>query len=621
METVLRDAHQSLFATRMKIEDMLPILHQLDEVGYFSLECWGGATFDVCMRFLGENPWERLRKIKEVVKKTRLQMLLRGQNLVGYRHYADDVVEKFVKLAKENGVDIFRIFDAVNDVRNMEYPIKVAKEVGGVVEGTISYTISPVHTVEIFVKLAKDLKDLGCDIICIKDMAGLISPPAAYNLVKELKDKVKLPVHLHSHCTSGMAPIAYYAAAEAGVDIVDCAISPFSFGTSQPATETIVGAFRETEFDTGLDLEKLIEIAQHFQKVREKYLNIIDPVSERIDPTLLLHQIPGGMISNLISQLKEQNAMDKYSEVLKEVARVRKDMGYPPLVTPTSQIVGTQAVFNVLLGERYKMISKEVQDYVKGMYGRPPGEILPEIKEKFLSCKEEEIICRPADLLSSEYEKAKEEIKDMSSQEEDVVSYVLFPSVFKKFFAPPSTPSIPLIPTPSSPKYDIDLEGSKYDVQIKNIQENKILLSINEEEYSLMLREIGDRVEIDINGEKIIVEIKDITPDKITASVQDKEVVLRYAESSLVVEEKNKDIPGKQESPKKEGGVLAPMHGKITKILVKKGQKVKKGKVLLILEAMKMENEIKSPKEGTVVDILVKEGAAISVGDTLLLIG
>ncbi|MFH1230330.1 MAG: pyruvate carboxylase subunit B, partial [Planctomycetota bacterium] len=387
-ETVLRDGHQSLIATRMKTADMLPIVEKLDNVGFFSLEMWGGATFDVCLRYLKEDPWERLTEIRKRVKNTKLQMLLRGQNLVGYRHYPDDIVVKFIQKARDNGIDIFRIFDALNDIRNLALSIQTAKKAGAMVEGTISYTVSPVHTIEKYAKFAFELKDAGADIICIKDMSGIISPTAAYDLVNILKKEVKLPVHLHAHCSSGMAPICYLTACEAGVDYLDTAISPFAWGTSQPPTESIVGAFKGTPFDTGLDLNVLVEITEYFQKVKERYKTFLDPISERVDPKILVHQIPGGMISNLISQLKEQKALDKYDEVLKETALVRKELGYPPLVTPTSQIVGTQAVFNVVMGERYKMISKEVKDYIKGLYGHPPGIIDDGIKKKAIGAEE-----------------------------------------------------------------------------------------------------------------------------------------------------------------------------------------------------------------------------------------
>ena len=374
-ETALRDAHQSLLATRMRTRDMVPIAEEMDKIGFHSVEAWGGATFDTCIRYLNEDPWERLRNLKSEFTRTPIQMLLRGQNLVGYKHYPDDIVTKFVEKSYENGVDIFRVFDALNDIRNMEQTIKVAKAQGAHVQGTISYTISPVHTLDDFVDLAKELEALECDSVAIKDMAGLINPATAYELVSRLKEETDLLVNLHCHCTSGMTPISYYAACEAGVDILDTAISPLAWGTSQPPTESMIAALQGTPYDTGLDLTALNDIKKYFDQLREKYAALIDPIAERVDTDVLIYQIPGGMLSNLISQLKEQNALDRYSDVLEEMPRVRKDMGYPPLVTPTSQIVGIQAVMNVLSGERYKTVSNEVKEYMKGNYGKPPAKV------------------------------------------------------------------------------------------------------------------------------------------------------------------------------------------------------------------------------------------------------
>ena len=376
-DTTMRDGHQSLMATRLRTADLLPIAEEMDRVGFFSLETWGGATFDSCIRFLNEDPWERLRTLKAHMPKTPLQMLLRGQNLVGYRHYADDVVEEFVRLAIKNGVGVFRIFDALNDLRNMSAAIAAAKRGRAHVQGTISYTVSPVHTVETFVQMGSDLEQAGCDSICIKDMAGLITPRAITDLTRALKKAVKVPLSLHSHCTSGVAPFSYQTAAEAGVDILDTALGPFSGGTSQPATEAMVAALQGTAFDTGLDLVFLAEISGRLNPLREKYKGLLDPIAERPDINVFLHQIPGGMLSNLLSQLKEQKKSEKYPEVLKEIPRVRKDLGYPPLVTPTSQIVGTQAVLNVILGRRYASVTKEVKEYCLGYYGRTPAPIDP----------------------------------------------------------------------------------------------------------------------------------------------------------------------------------------------------------------------------------------------------
>ncbi|MBI2864085.1 MAG: pyruvate/oxaloacetate carboxyltransferase [Chloroflexi bacterium] len=431
-DTVLRDGHQSLLATRMRTEDMLPIAAELDQVGFFSLEVWGGATFDTCMRFLNEDPWERLRQLKAHIKKTPLQMLLRGQNVVGYRNYADDVVERFVVKARENGIDIFRIFDALNDVRNLEKAMRVAKREGAHVQATFSYTISPVHTVDTFVDLSRKMADIGADSICIKDMAGLITPYVASELVSKLKAKVKLPVQLHSHYTSGMASAAVIKAAEAGVDVVDTAISTMSLATSQPPTESIVATFKGTPRDTGLDLERLSKIAAYFGEVRKKY-HAFESNFVGVDTNVLTFQIPGGMYSNLASQLREQNALDKMGEVLAEVPRVRAEMGYPPLVTPSSQFVGTQATLNVVAGERYKIILKEIKNYVKGLYGTPPGPVDPHVRQ--LAIGNEEIVeCRPADLLPSELAKAATETGSLAKSEEDVISYALFPEVALDYF-------------------------------------------------------------------------------------------------------------------------------------------------------------------------------------------
>jgi len=422
-------------ATRMRTDSMLPIAEKIDQVGFFSLEVWGGATFDVCIRFLGEDPWDRVRQLKKHIKKTPLQMLLRGQNIVGYKNYPDDVAVKFVEKAAEVGIDIFRIFDALNDVRNLETSIKTVKRVDKHAQGTICYTISPVHTIEHYVKVAKSLAELDCDSICIKDMAGMLAPQEAYKLVSALKE-VGLPVHLHCHATSGMALMTYLRACDAGVDIIDTAFSPLAWGTSQPPVETVVAALRNTPYDPKLDMNLLVEIAEYFRGLREKYydpLRLIDPMSEKLDTGILVHQIPGGMFSNLISQLKEQNATNRLKEVLEEVPKVRKDLGYPPLVTPTSQIVGTQAVFNVLSGERYKIVPREVKDYVKGLYGKPPAPIDKGVKKKII--RDEEVITRrPADLLKPQLAAIPKEVKCLFEKEEDALTYALFPQAALDFF-------------------------------------------------------------------------------------------------------------------------------------------------------------------------------------------
>ncbi len=435
-DTILRDAHQSQAATRMRIEDMLPACEVLDSIGYWSLECWGGATFDSCMRFLNEDPWERLRKLRKALPNTKLQMLFRGQNILGYKHYADDVVDAFCRKSIENGIDIIRIFDALNDVRNLEQAIKSTKKYGGMVEATLSYTISPIHNEEYFVKLALELEQMGADVICVKDMANLLLPMDAYSLIKRLKETVKIPIHLHTHNTTGTGDMVYLMAAYAGVDIVDTALSPLANGTAQPATESLVATLQGTVRDTGLDLNKMSQAAAHFRKVaqRLKEAGSLDPKVLNVDTNTLLYQVPGGMLSNLISQLKQANKEEKYYDVLAEIPRVRKDFGYPPLVTPTSQIVGTQAVMNVVVG-KYKTFPKESKALLKGEYGRLPGEVNEEVRALAGIKPEEVITCRPADLLEPEVEKYREEFKGVAKSDEDVLSLALFPQVAPKFLA------------------------------------------------------------------------------------------------------------------------------------------------------------------------------------------
>ena len=435
-DTILRDAHQSQAATRMRLEDMLPALHDLDQVGYWSLECWGGATFDSCMRFLSEDPWERLRVLKKNMPNTPLQMLLRGQNLLGYKHYADDVVDAFVKAAVKNGINVIRIFDALNDIRNMKAAMTAAKKYGAHVEAAISYTVSPVHNEAYFVELAGRLEEEGADTICIKDMANLLLPYDAYSLVKAMKEKIRVPIHLHTHNTTGTGDMTYLMAVQAGVDIIDTALSPLANGTSQPSTEAMVATLQGTEYDTGLDLLKLSDIAKHFRGVANKLKaqGDLDPKVLNVDPNTLLYQVPGGMLSNMISQLKQAKAEDKLYDVLAEIPRVREDFGYPPLVTPTSQIVGTQAVMNVLGGERYKMVPKESKGLLRGEYGKLPGTVNEEVRKKCIG-DDKVITCRPADLIEPELEMYREKTKGVAKCEEDVLSYALFPQVAPGFFA------------------------------------------------------------------------------------------------------------------------------------------------------------------------------------------
>ncbi len=565
IETALRDAHQSLLATRMRTRDMLPIAEKMDKVGYFSLECWGGATFDTCIRYLNEDPWQRLRDIKELVKKTPLQMLLRGQNLVGYKHYPDDVVREFVEKAYTNGVDVFRIFDALNDVRNMETSIKVAKEQDAHVQVTLSYTTSPYHTLDKFVEVAKELEAKECDSLAIKDMAGLISPHDTYEIVKTLKDETDLLINLHCHCTSGMTPMSYYAACQAGVDLLDTAISPLAWGASQPPTESVVAALKGTPYDTGFDLKLLTEIKKYFEEIREKYSGILDPITERVDTDVLLYQIPGGMLSNFVSQLKQQNALDRYEDVLEEVPRVRKDLGYPPLVTPTSQIVGIQAVMNVLGEERYKNPSKEVKEYVKGFYGRSPAPIDPEIAHKIIG-DEKPITCRPADLLEPELEKYRKEGEEQGiiKKEEDVLTFALYPAVAPKF--------------------------------LKGETEEEALTPPLNDSPSEKPASLPSEYQVDVDGESFQVKV----------------VPTGFMEIEAKNEAKN--------SGPVEGGINSTMQGMILKLKVNEGDNVKQGDVVAVLEAMKMENDVHAPESGVVHQIFVEEGDTVGTGETLMVI-
>ena len=564
-DTTLRDAHQSLIATRMRTRDMLPIADQLDKVGFYSIEMWGGATFDACIRFLNEDPWERLRALRSRIKNTRLQMLLRGQNLVGYRHYADDVLGEFVRLSVKNGIDVFRVFDALNDLRNMETAIKSVKALGAHVQGTIAYTTSPVHTVGGFAEMAVRLEELGCDSLCIKDMAGLITPAASSELVKEIKKRVRIPLNLHSHCSSGIAPMSYQAAAEAGADMFDTAFSAFAWGTSQPPTESVVAALQNTPYDTGLDLEQLYEIGEYFATLAAKYRPLFTAEATRANVNALIHQIPGGMLSNLVSQLREQNALGRLGEVLNEIPRVRKEMGYPPLVTPTSQIVGTQAVLNVLSGGRYKQTTQEVKAYLLGQYGRPPGAIDEEVRTNVIG-QEKPITVRPADLLEPELEKLKAEGHRLGilHQDEDLITYALYPQVAVKFLrgeakeeaipSPQTAPAASLIP-------DLPTEFS-----------------------------------VDVDGEVFNVKV---------APLMSKAVDVQKAA-------KPKEL--------REGSVTSPMQGMILAIKVKAGDKVAEGDVLATIEAMKMQNDIRSPRAGVVLEILAHESELVNAGDVILVV-
>ncbi|WP_020484443.1 sodium-extruding oxaloacetate decarboxylase subunit alpha [Methylomonas sp. MK1] len=597
-DVILRDAHQSLIATRMRTEDMLPACAMLDDIGYWSLECWGGATFDACLRFLKEDPWERLSKLKAALPNTRLQMLLRGQNLLGYRHYSDDVVRKFVETAARNGMDVFRIFDALNDIRNLETAIEATKAAGKHAQGTICYTTSPVHDIASFIKLGKGLADLGCDSIAIKDMAGLLTPYIAGELVKALKDAIDLPLHLHCHATAGLAEMCQLKAIEAGCEHVDTALSSWAGGTSHPPTESLVTALRGTEYDTGLDLDKLQAVNQYFADVRKKYRRFESEFTG-IDTRVHIFQVPGGMISNLANQLKERNALDRMAEVYKEIPEVRKDLGYPPLVTPTSQIVGTQAVLNVLTGKRYETISNEVKRYLHGGYGKAPAPVNPQLQAKAVG-KEEVIECRPADLLKPEFEHLRNEIAHLATNDEDVLSFAMFPEIGKQFLELRSTDSLvaePLeldeAPTPGEVKkapteFNVALHGESYHVKVTGAgPKNQSLRHFY--------------FTVDGMPEEIVIETLD-------------EIVLDGGAQGAV----QSAIASKRRRPSQPGDVVTSMPCNIIDVLVKEGQKVNAGQSLLVTEAMKMETEITAPIAGIVKAIYVAKGDAVNPNEVLV---
>jgi pyruvate carboxylase subunit B len=599
-EMILRDGHQSLLATRMRTEDMLPIAGKIDEVGFFSLEVWGGATYDVCIRYLNQDPWERLNKLKKAMPNTPLQMLERAMNIVAYWNFPDDVVKKFIYYAKRNGCDYFRIFDALNDLRNMKVPMQAAKENGGHVQACLSYTISPIHTVDYFVEKFIELKKMGADSVCIKDMAGMISPKRAYDIIKGTKEAgVNLPMDLHSHYTSGMTGMAYQRAIEAGADILDTSLSPISGGTAAPATESVVAALQGTEWDTHYNLELLIECRSYFLKVWEKYRHLHRFDALKIDPSVTLHQVPGGMLSNLIFQLEEQGARDKYRQILEETARVREELGFPPLVTPTSQVVGVQAVMNVLHG-RYKVVPKETKDYCRGMYGKAPGEIQPEIMKKVLGpkWKEEVIDCRPSDLLEPLWDQKKKELKEIDGgslikKEEDVLTYILYPQVGLKFLRGQAVAEFTsdILPLP------LDHLLTRAMVKQTFPEVKQLWLETQPPEKRGGSVQIPTEFQVEVDGEPF--EVKVIPSGG----------YLVAGLGGTIQQEKPKDI---------EGGIKSAMQGTILKIKVKKGDKVTKGDVIATIEAMKMEQEIKSETEGEVKEIYVKEGAPVACGDLLM---
>ncbi len=584
-DVVLRDAHQSLFATRMRIEDMLPIAAELDKVGYWSLETWGGATFDACIRFLGEDPWERLRKLKKAMPNTPMQMLLRGQNLLGYRHYADDVVEKFVERAHHNGMDVFRIFDAMNDVRNFEKAVKATIDVGAHAQGTLSYTTSPVHDSNTWVDLAKRLEDLGCHSLCIKDMSGLLKPYEAEELITRIKSSCDVPLALHCHATTGLSTATAVKAVEAGIDILDTAISSMSCTYGHTPTETVVAMLQGTERDTELKLEQLEPIAAYFREVRKKYAQFEGQL-KGVDSRILIAQVPGGMLTNMEGQLKEQGAADRIDEVLEEIPRVRQDLGYIPLVTPTSQIVGTQAVINVLTGERYKSITKETAGVLKGEYGKAPASVNAELQAKVLEGAEP-ITCRPADLLEAEMTALTEDLLTKAKQEgialaedtvDDVLTYALFPQVGLKFLKNRDNPDA-FEPAPGCTPTVVDTPVAAP-------------VSAGVEAYSVKVDGQVYEVEVGPQG-----QLTSVTPTNQPAAAP---------------------VPTPQAAVSNAEVVPAPLAGNIFKIVAQSGSDVAEGDVLLILEAMKMETEVRAARSGKVHDLHVKEGDSVAVGSPLL---
>ena len=596
-ETVLRDGHQSLIATRMRTEDMLPICEKLDQIGFWSLEVWGGATFDSCIRFLKEDPWERLKQLKSVLPNTPLQMLLRGQNLLGYRHYSDDVVDEFVKLSAQNGIDVFRIFDAMNDIRNLNSSIKAVKDNNKHAQGAICYTTSPVHNDELFVKMAVEMQNMGCDTIVIKDMAGLLTPYRTSELVKALVDALKVPVHIHSHATAGIASMCQLKALEAGCSGIDTAISAFAEGTSHPTTESMVAALINTNFDTQLNLPQLQTIGAYFYQVRKKY-HQFESEYTGLDTRVQVNQVPGGMISNLSNQLKEQGELTRMNDVLDEIPRVRSDLGFPPLVTPTSQIVGTQAVLNVLTGERYKTITNEVKLYMQGKYGKAPGKINKKIQQLAIG-NEDVIDCRPADLLKPELERLKSEIGTLALSEEDVIIYAMFPDIGKDFLEQRAAGTL-------TPEY---LEPMGENEASSRNAPTEFLITLHGEEYHIKVTGTGH-------------PSQETRPFYMTLDGVPEEIQVEIL-SELDLSEGGSSKPGKSSKhPKasKPGHVTTSMPGVIVDVLVKVGDSVDAGTPVIITEAMKMETEIQAPISGKVTEVYVSKGDAVNPDEILIAI-
>ena len=602
-ELVLRDGHQSLIATRLRTNDMLPICSKLDAIGFWSLEAWGGATFDACVRYLREDPWDRLKKLRKALPNSRLKMLLRGQNLLGYRHYSDDVVRAFVNKSAENGVDVFRIFDAMNDLRNLRVSIEAVKKNGKHAEGTIAYTTSPVHDVSYFVALAIELAEMGSDSIAIKDMAGLLTPMATAELVKAIRTAVNLPIHLHSHATSGLASMCLLKGVENGATIIDTCNSSFSEGASHPTTESLVAALKGTEYDTGLNLEALQEITAYFREVRRKYWQFESEFTG-VDTRVLVNQVPGGMISNLSNQLKEQGALNRMDEVLAEIPRVREDLGYPPLVTPTSQIVGTQAVLNVMTGARYKSVTNEVKNYLLGQYGKSPAPVNESIKNAAVGQGAEVISCRPADLLDDEMDRLRQESEAWAMTEEDVLTYAMFPDLAKTYLQERNADSL---------KPEVLLVKDAVSTSDARFAPNEFKVTLHGETFHIKLTGSGHAGE---EKRPFYVSVDGIAEEVIVETLS--EIEVGGGKSSSGKKKKAAVTSSGRPRPSHEGCVTTAMPGSIVEVKVKAGDKVNAGDAVLVIEAMKMENEIQAPKSGVVVAVHVKKGDTVTPDESLL---
>jgi pyruvate carboxylase subunit B len=602
-ELVLRDGHQSLIATRLRTNDMLPICSKLDAIGFWSLEAWGGATFDACVRYLREDPWDRLKKLRKALPNSRIQMLLRGQNLLGYRHYSDDVVRAFIKQSADNGVDVFRIFDAMNDLRNLRVSIESVKKYGKHAEGTISYTTSPVHDIPYFVEMAKQLESMGSDTIAIKDMAGLLTPQSTADLVKAIRAAVSLPIHLHSHATSGLASMCMLKGVENGATIIDTCNSSFSEGASHPTTESLVAALQGTEFDTGLNLEALQEITAYFREVRRKYWQFESEFTG-VDTRVLVNQVPGGMISNLSNQLKEQGALNRMDEVLAEIPRVREDLGYPPLVTPTSQIVGTQAVLNVMTGARYKSVTNEVKNYLLGQYGKSPAPVNESIKNAAVGQGAEVISCRPADLLDDEMDRLRQESEAWAMTEEDVLTYAMFPDLAKTYLQERNADSL---------KPEVLLAKDAVSTSDARFAPNEFKVTLHGETFHIKLTGSGHAGE---EQRPFYVSVDGIAEEVIVETLS--EIEVGGGKSSSGKKKKAAVTSSGRPRPSHEGCVTTAMPGSIVEVKVKAGDKVNAGDAVLVIEAMKMENEIQAPKSGIVVAVHVKKGDTVTPDESLL---